>query len=248
MHAEVQVHMLSHYFSIFTGNIKGKCTVECMKDPVFGIHLPICLRNYVLFLKRSAHTLQRDWLSSVYPLAEAPSRIAFALRVAQAVSSVRWSTQRDQSRDGLCRLQHFWCRWLVAPAPALPGHPPRASTRWEILSLFPTRWQCDSKRLLLLAGGRQTALPLLQVVSTWKFTLLHIISKSFPFHGRWIYLEALSCFLLSSPSFFFFLLFTLLIFFLHYVLLFTARMFINLFYIKAGLYSLLCTVIIRSKV
>lgn len=216
-----------------------------MKDPVFGIHLPICLPNYVLFLKYSAHTLQHDWLSSVYPLAEAPLHIAFALRLAQVVSSVQRSTQRDQSSDGLCRLQHFcYESWWLLPQLYLANLPGRAHAV-KSCRFSPPDGIATARGRLLLVGGKQTALSLLQVVSMWKFTLLQIISKSFPFHGRWISLEDLSCLLLSSPFFFYSF---ILIFFLHYLLLFTARMFINLFYIKAGFYSLLCTLIIHSKV
>lgn len=64
---------------------------------------------------------------------EAPLYVAFALRLAQSVSSVWQSTQRDQSSNGICGQWHFCFLFLGALSSARLGQPTffREHVLWE---------------------------------------------------------------------------------------------------------------------
>lgn len=221
-----------------------------MKDLVFEIHLPRCLPNYILFFEVLS-TYSSAWLA-FFCLPISGSTITYC--ICSQISTVGLLSTVEHSERSAKQQSLQAVAFLVS----IPGGSclsstwitPSESTRCASLSLSPPDGNATARGLLHLVGGKQTALSLLQVISMWKFTLLQVISKSFPFHGWRMCLEECSCLLLSSSSFFFFLLFSLLIFFyITYCCLQLACSFvICLFYIKAGFYFLLCIVIIHSKV
>lgn len=154
-------YALPHYFSILTGMIEEKSqlkhTVEQLKYSVFGVHLPNVSLIIYHFLKYSAHPLQHDQPSFVYPLGEAPLYVAFALRLVQLVSPVRQSTQRFNQEmafagSGISAIYS----WGLFPQLSLDNLPWRARAVRALLfsaALFPTRWQCDSKRPCIQQEG-----------------------------------------------------------------------------------------------
>lgn len=146
------------------------------------------------FVNCSALTLERDWLSPVYP-----SHIAFALSSAQSVFPIHNSTEGDQSVVLAGSSTSGVNTWWLLPQLFLSNLPGRAQAV-KACHLSPPDGNVTARGLLHLVGGEQTELSLLQVISLWKFPLLQVTSEPFPSLGRWMCLEGCFYLLLSSPS------------------------------------------------